>query len=368
MTNRLYFIDNLRVFCIIIVVFIHTAVTYSCIGRWYYNEPSLLGGLDQLFFYLFQSHAQAFSMSLFFLIAGYFIPDSLNRKGRKKFILDRLYRLGIPVLVFIFILHPICVKIAHPEADIASMMLGGIKNGEFLSWTGPLWFALTLLFFSIIYSFFYRPALSVGKNMNITAPKIISLIGLITLLAFCIRIFMPIGTSWMNLQFCYFAAYVVMFYIGTLVAKYNLLQKLTYSKGRNWLILAFVIGLPIWFSAVFFGKAADGSIHIEGGLATASFVYALWESFFCVAFIVGLFGITQAKFNMQNKLMKFLSANTFGIYVFHAPVLIALSVLLKEVHIQVLAKFLLTGTLAVMGSLCVAWMVRQIPYVGKYFN
>lgn len=368
MANRLYFIDNLRVFCIIIVVFIHTAVTYSCIGRWYYNEPSSLGGLDQLFFYLFQSHAQAFSMSLFFLIAGYFIPDSLQRKGRKKFILDRLYRLGIPVLIYIFLLHPICVMIAYPEVNIADMLIKGIKNVEFFSWTGPLWFALTLLVFSIVYAFVYQPKAQIKKNINVTAPKIISLIGIITLLAFGIRIFIPIGSAWMNLQFCYFAAYIVMFYIGTLAARHHLFQKITLSKGRNWLVFAFAIGVPLWFTAAYLGKASDGSIHIEGGLTTASFVYALWESLFCVAFIVGLLGIAQAKFNVQNRLMKFLSANTFGIYVFHAPVLIALSVLLKDVHLQVLAKFSLVGILAIIGSLCVAWVVRQIPYAGKYFN
>jgi len=142
MSVRLAYIDNLRVFCIIIVVLIHSAVTYSCIGSWYYTEPMQLGVFEKLFFFLFQSHGQAFSMSLFFFVSGYFIPASLERKGVKTFILDRLKRLGIPVLIYIFIIHPICVKLVYPELNIAEFTMKGFHNLDFLGRTGPLWFAL----------------------------------------------------------------------------------------------------------------------------------------------------------------------------------------------------------------------------------
>jgi len=95
---------------------IHSAVTYSYIGSWYYNEPMPLGELEKLFFFLFQSHAHAFSMSLFFFVSGYFIPASLERKGTNTFILDRLKRLGIPVLIYIYS----CGFIARVVADSAN--------------------------------------------------------------------------------------------------------------------------------------------------------------------------------------------------------------------------------------------------------
>lgn len=227
MSVRLPYIDNLRIFCIAIVVLIHTAVTYSCIGSWYYTEPSVLSGPEQLFFFLFQSHAQGFSMSLFFFIAGYFIPASLERKGTKTFILDRLKRLGIPVLIYIFLIHPLCVKMAYPQVDIAKFTMEGFNHLDFLGRTGPLWFALALLIFSILYALVYKYLPSAKTNLRISNTSVIALIGLITLFAFGIRIIAPIGASFYNFQFCFFAAYIIFFYLGTLAAKSNILETIT---------------------------------------------------------------------------------------------------------------------------------------------
>jgi glucans biosynthesis protein C len=66
--------------------------------------------------------------------------------------------------------------------------------------------------------------------------------------------------------------------------------------------------------------------------------------------------------------MKFLSENTFGIYVFHAPVLIGISVLAKGITVSVIPKFFIIGTLAILGALIVSWLIRQIPLAGKVFN
>jgi len=146
---RLVYIDNLRVFTIALVVLQHAAVTYSGLGSWYYKEAAPLGQAEFLFFGLGQSHAQAFFMSLFFLIAGYFVPASFERKGARAFLLDRLYRLGVPLLVYVLVLHPLLVKILHPELDVADYLLNGLRTLDILSWTGPLWFAEALLIFTI---------------------------------------------------------------------------------------------------------------------------------------------------------------------------------------------------------------------------
>jgi glucans biosynthesis protein C len=368
MSVRLLYVDNLRIFCIAIVVLIHTAVTYSCIGSWYYTEPTTLSGPEQLFFFLFQSHAQGFSMSLFFFIAGYFIPASLERKGTKTFILDRLKRLGIPVLIYIFLIHPICVKLAYPQVNIVKYTMEGFNHLDFLGRTGPLWFALALLIFSILYALVNKHLPLARTNLKISNAKVIALIGIITLLAFCIRIVAPIGTSFYNFQFCFFAAYVAFFYLGTLASKSNILEKLTLQQGKKWLYIAFGIGIPIWLITGYVGKTFEGKMLIFGGLNTPALLYAFWESLFCVTFIIALMGIAKAKWNYQNSFMRFLSENTFGVYVFHAPVLIGLSILTKDIHPGILPKFFIIGFLAIVTSLLVSWIIRRIPVAGKIFN
>src|SRR5947209_6082480 len=77
---RLLFIDNLRWTMIVLVITMHAAVTYSNLGRWYYNEKAQLDQGTFLFFATYQSWLQAFFMGLLFFIAGYFVPAKFDRK------------------------------------------------------------------------------------------------------------------------------------------------------------------------------------------------------------------------------------------------------------------------------------------------
>jgi len=85
---RLAYIDNLKALLIIFVVLVHASCTYSGEGSWYYMEH---GDMGRSAFYLLltsQAITQAYSMSLFFMIAAYFVPRSLEKKGMKKFVAD----------------------------------------------------------------------------------------------------------------------------------------------------------------------------------------------------------------------------------------------------------------------------------------
>ena len=103
--NRLAWIDNLRVLTIILVVILHTAVTYSGLGGWYYEEETELDMLSMILFAFFQTFTQAYFMSLLFMVSGYFTRRSLEKKGTANFLGGRLRRLGIPLLIYVFIIH-----------------------------------------------------------------------------------------------------------------------------------------------------------------------------------------------------------------------------------------------------------------------
>ena len=66
--NRLAYLDNMRSLVIFLVVAMHSAVTYSGFGGWYYIEgsPEDLSLFEMVFFGLFQSHAQAWVMGALF--------------------------------------------------------------------------------------------------------------------------------------------------------------------------------------------------------------------------------------------------------------------------------------------------------------
>jgi glucan biosynthesis protein C len=46
-------------------------------------------------------------LGLFFMIAGYFTPRAYDRRGAGAFLVDRLKRLGIPLLFYEVIIRPL---------------------------------------------------------------------------------------------------------------------------------------------------------------------------------------------------------------------------------------------------------------------
>jgi glucan biosynthesis protein C len=368
--NRLLYFDNLRALMVLLVLMVHTAVTYSGIGMWYYVENKTIDIGSGIFFGSFQSFNQAYFMSVLFMIAGYFIPESFKKKGPATFIKDRLFRLGVPLLVYIFILHSVTVKIAYPDLDITHYLINGIKTFNFVSRTGPLWFALTLLIFTLVYT---ATGVAFKKPMHlapikINAINIALLVIIITIPAFLIRLVMPIGTEFINLQLGYFSGYIVMFVIGIISKRLGLFERITYRAGEKWLAASLVLGYPCWLMIAVFGGPVQGEFLIFGGLSWQAFAYALWESFTCVTVSVGLIGIFRNRFNRQNNLQKLLSDNAFGAYVFHAPILVGISVSLKWLNLYPALKFIVVSVIAITATFIFTHVVRKIPLMRKIFS
>ena len=179
---------------------------------------------------------------------------------------------------------------------------------------------------------------------------------------------MPIGTAFMNLQFSFFSGYIVMFIIGIISKRLELFDNIDYKTGKKWLLIAFSIGYACFTLLMVFGGSLSGETQILGGLTWQSFAYALWESFSCVAISIGLIGIFQNRFNKQNRLQKLLSDNYFGVYVFHAPILIAISVSLKWLVIYPLIKFILVAACTIIASYLFTFYVRKIHFMKRVFS
>jgi surface polysaccharide O-acyltransferase-like enzyme len=367
--QRINWIDNLRIMVIIQVVILHSAVTYSGIGGWYYYDSQEMGIAPTLFFAFILTHFQAYFMSLLFFVSGYFSQKSLNKKGTRRFISGRFKRLGIPLLIFIFLIHPVSVKLAYPEIDI-HWYLNGIKNLNFFSWTGPLWFVEALLIFVLLYIFMLKPIFKFEpkKEFEDKTKHIFILIAIITAIAFFARLFYPIGTNITNLQIGFFSAYIFLFLAGIIAGKTNILEQISYKEGKHWLILSIGLGIPGWILIMLLGGPSEGIMLIEGGMNWPAFFYALWESFFCVTFILALIGIFKHRVNMDGRFQQFLSDNAFAVFVFHTPVLVGISVLLKKIIIHPILKFVLVSILAVFATFLVSYLVRKVPLFRKIFS
>ena len=106
--ERLFYIDNIRWLMIFFVIVVHSAVIYGPVGQFFgFEDRSEELGPSEFILAFINILLQSFFMGILFLIAGYFVPNSLARKGRRRFIWDRFKRLGIPALIFMLFLATI---------------------------------------------------------------------------------------------------------------------------------------------------------------------------------------------------------------------------------------------------------------------
>jgi peptidoglycan/LPS O-acetylase OafA/YrhL len=172
--RRDLYIDRLRSVMTAFVIFHHTAITYGAVGGWFYKELHPSDSVSSLLLTLFCATQQAYFMGFFFLLAGYFTPASLERKGYARFISDRFLRLGLPLLVFGFILGPLT------DAMVNAAEGRGIWSTFAWLWdhkvfgNGPLWFAQALLMFCLVYCAWratFGPSLSEGQQIAERVPR-----------------------------------------------------------------------------------------------------------------------------------------------------------------------------------------------------
>lgn len=373
--KRLLYIDNIRMLVIVLVVVFHIAMTYSGSGRWYYADIRPVGFVEGMFFGFFQSFSQAFFMGLLFLVAGYFVPGAYDKKGFGKFLKDRAVRLGIPSLIYIFAVDPFteCVILGRhkPGQGFLSYWADNITNGHFLSGNGPLWFAIALLFFSIIYALFRLAAGNRGKvsrmKINAGAKSLGVLVLIIAAIAFVIRIFFPIVTAFFNMMVCFFAQYIVLFTAGILAYRHDLFSKLSYNTGVRLLCWAPIWGFGGWGAMmlacqIFFG--GDYALY-NGGLTWQSALYSLWESFTAIAMDAGLIVLFRERYNNQSRLTKELSCGAFAVYAFHTPVIVAITLLFAPAQWPPFFKFAAMSAICVPACFAAASVVRRIPLLKK---
>jgi hypothetical protein len=311
-----------------------------------------------LFFLFLETHLQAFFMGLLFLIAGYFVPGSCDRKGVGRFLADRAIRLGLPTLLYVCVIQPAIVYyLLSPERGEAIPSLGMIfhlyfASFDFLRGTGPMWFALALLIFTVIYALVRLLGKSTVVDQCEAAPPgnigAAALIAIITVGAFLVRLVQPIGTSVLNMQLCFFTQYIVLFIVGICAYRRNWLVRLPQALGVRWLRLALGIGPVLWIAILILPNLSHHDVTpYAGGWHWQSFAYSLWESFFCVGFCLGLLVVFRDRWNRQGPFARFMSNNAFAVYVFHAPILIAITLLLRRLALTPFENFLLAAVITV---------------------
>ena len=381
-STRLFFIDNLRVFLIILVIMHHLAITYGAVGSWYYQDPTK-DTLTSVLLTILTATNQAFFMGLFFLISAYFTPGSYDRKGAGPFLRDRFLRLGIPLLIYNVVIDPFVVFIAAGFQGsywnfYASYLLSLRGIGQ-----GPVWFIEALLFFVTLYALwrllFNKQSKSLAR-MTSNAPssntvrmrpypsygEMLLYIVALALIDFLIRLWLPIGWTFqlLNFQFPFFTQYISMFILGILAYRHQWFTRLPDVMGKVWIRIA-IIDLFLFPLVAIGGGAINHIAYFEGGLHWQAFAYALWEAIMCVAMCIGLLVLFRKRFNRQGSLWRFLSANAYTVYILHPLIIVGLAYGLHTVTLHPLLKYGFAVVIAVPCCFVLSALVRKIPYAKR---
>ncbi len=369
--GRISYLDPIRGLLSALVVVHHVAVAYGPIGSWYYTERTPLALWLNLAFGVFVLFNQFFFMGFFFLLAGCFIPASLERKGFMLFMRDRLLRLGLPLLLF-------AIFVNSWTTDLA--ISGERWQGHALLWLppiwfplfqhiapGPLWFVETLLIFSLAYaaSRLFKPG---AAPAALPAPSV-ALLGLFSLAlvvcSFLVRLYYPASKELWHLQLGFFPQYVLLFWVGLRSRHARFLEEIPARWFWPAILVSAICAIALWalIRPLFLsGGGEEMARTYRGGLHWNAALLCGIEAVECPAVIIASILLFRDRIHGLERLWKLLGDNSYAVYIIHAPVLVAVSVVLRGWRPPVALKFAVVSLVTL--PLCLAlshWVLRRIP-------
>ncbi|MEZ4680856.1 MAG: acyltransferase family protein [Caldilineaceae bacterium] len=375
--SRLFFLDHLRAALVILVVLHHVAVIYGEGTAFYYVDPASQESLTYLFLLVFVLANQAWFMGALFLLAGYFTPGSYDRKGAGAFLKDRLLRLGIPLMLWIFVLGPLTSMgfYLEPNPRIAGPLSWQSfwQAYPYLLGLGPLWFVALLLIFSVGYvAWRLVTGNRISPAPNQPAKPTMRAIGLfalsLALVSYLFRTIVPLGQS-VHLfvdfldfpTFAYLPQYLSFFIVGVVAARYDWFQTLPRSLGVAGFVSA-IVAFIVLFPVAFFGGLQG---EFLGNREWQSAIYALWDSIFAVGMSLAVIPFFRRFFNGQGHFGSFLARHSYAVYILHSPIIVLVAWTVHGIELEPLAKFGLVSAIGVSLSFLVAYGVRKVPLASR---
>jgi glucan biosynthesis protein C len=375
---RLLYLDNLRMVVITLVVVMHVAIMYGAEGNWNYHEAGEKNTVVYLITALLGGIGSAFVMGLLFLIAGYFTPRSYDRKGAGPFLIDRLKRLGLPLLFYGVVILPIISYLldlhAGFQGSLGQWLVDYVRGLQSFA-DGPVWFLSELLIFSIGYALWrwlterVSPRAQSNRHCETNPPGnwAIAAFALgIGVATFIVRIWALVGVyfePW-HLEYAHAPQYIAMFVVGLVAYRGNWLVRFTEAQAKpwRWIALMFILLLP---ALVVAAGALTGKLDERGagGLNWLSLAYSLWEGFMCVSMVIVVLAWFRKRFDHQGRLAKVMSDNCFAVYILHPLIIVPLALALSGIQLNLGLKFILVAPLAVMLCYLVAYLIRKITFV-----
>jgi hypothetical protein len=368
--QRIDYIDNIRIFLTITVIFHHLTITYGAPGGWYYHEieTSQLDLLSMVILVLIAAANQAYFMGFFFFLSGYFSAKSLTSKQTSSFIIQRLTRLGLPILIFVYFLSPLLrltLQALYYQRPFNFSQLKTIyEQLRFGYELGPMWFVLLLLILTIgLIPLLKENKFNRAFPTKPTRLNILFIAGLIGGITFLVRIDLPVGYVFqpLNLQVPHLTQYLVMFILGSITFHQGWLERISeiYTTFWSYILIILILIMPAIF--VLSGGLEGDVTPALGGFHWQSLFYSLWEQFFCITMVIQLLYIFRIKFNTSSRLSRELALSSYAAYILHPLVLVGVTTLIHSIKLHPLLKIGFSIMPVLVLCFLVAGLARRLP-------
>ncbi|WP_234383331.1 acyltransferase family protein [Streptomyces dysideae] len=149
--------------------------------------------------------------------------------------------------------------------------------------------------------------------------------------------------------------YAAFFTLGVLAYRYNWLERFDARTGWVWL------GGALAGVAVLFVIGAEADCFGPGGFNAPALTWAAYDSALCVALCVGLLTAFRETVTRSSRLSTELSANSYGVYILHVPLVVTVQYCLADRGLSPVASWATTSALGLAGAFLWAAGLRRLP-------
>ena len=144
-----------------------------------------------------------------------------------------------------------------------------------------------------------------------------------------------------------------MFVLGIYAYRFDWLSKMSKRTGAM---------------ALFTGGALAMGNYLRQDGAWNDFVwqwFGIYESLMCMLISFGLLWLFRDKVNLCNQTLSWLSAQSYGAYIVHLPLMIGIQHLFDGVWMGAFGKFMFVGVVTTVLSYIFTWLLRLVPGVKR---
>jgi len=361
--------------------FIPAAKTGSLVAqpRWWKAFP-ILDSHRWIGFSVTVSFNDTFFMALLFFLSGLFVWSSLERKGTRTFMRDRMVRLAIPFLFAVAIVAPLAYYPAYAIRSADPSIAGFIRQwfalGEWPS--GPAWFIWVLLVFDCLVAALFVVSPKFGERLgrlssdaNRHPARFFVLLVVVSASAYTPMVIYFGPDYWtaigpFHFQTARILHYAAYFFMGVGVGAYGIDRGLLAPDGmltRRW--LRWTVAMPLAFAPLLAFVAELPALSHSMSPIVLGLIGGPLFALSCATSCFGFFALFGRFANRRTRALDSLSENEYGIYLVHYAFVSWLGYAMLTAPLPAIVKFALVFT----GVLLLSWgtsaALRRIPAVAR---